>query len=292
MVDVYNFLSGKNLCNIFSNLIVEKITSNFPNSKVEVSVINLQDFFVVRGNTSCTEVINLSDLFQKFLNEYDKELSKKIRVIDVIKYGSDIENSGLNINYEEKKSSSYLKNSVGDLLKKLLEEKIYLDLKIDNEDKIIFYSSDNKNLSDVISFLKKNFSNYTSTKKDLSHEIYISDRVFGLSNHGEKFYYLLLMNITKHLFDLGISSDISFSIVSDLKITEINSETVNFKINKGNYITKKEWLESLILDVFDFEYVKLKSLFDGVDLLDYILNPCNEENKVNKLYKISDIILF
>jgi len=27
-------------------------------------------------------------------------------------------------------------------------------------------------------------------------------------------------------------------------------------------------------------------------LLDYVLNPFNQENKINKLYKISDIILF
>lgn len=292
MVDVYNFLSGKNLCNIFSNLIVEKITSEFPISKVEVVVVNLQDFFVVRGRTSCTEVINLSELFQQFLNKYDKELSKKIRVIDLIKYGSDIEFVGFNINYEETKSTTSLKNSVSGLLKNLFEEKIYVDLKIDSKDEIIFYSCDEKNLSDVISFLKNNFSNYTSTKKDLSEEIYISDRVFGLSNHGEKFYHLLLMNITKHLFDLGVSNDISFSIVSDLQLSEINSETINFKINKGNYITNKEWLESLILDVFDFEYVKLNSLFGDVNLLDYVLNPFNQENKINKLYKISDIILF
>ena len=77
---VYNFLDGKNICNIFAKLIVNEINNITPESKVNIQVVNVRTFFVVRGVSSSGTVLNLSEIFQKFLKKYDEDLSKKIRV--------------------------------------------------------------------------------------------------------------------------------------------------------------------------------------------------------------------
>ena len=66
-IEFYNFLDGKNLCNIFANLIVKEINTIIPDSKTDISVINVRNFFIVKGTTTFNEVINLAELFQNFL---------------------------------------------------------------------------------------------------------------------------------------------------------------------------------------------------------------------------------
>ena len=74
---IYNFLDGKNICNIFAKLIVNEINNITPESKVNIQVVNVRTFFVVRGVSSSGTVLNLSEIFQKFLKKYDEDLSKK-----------------------------------------------------------------------------------------------------------------------------------------------------------------------------------------------------------------------
>ena len=52
MIEVSSFLSGKNLCNIFADLIVKKINEEFPDAKTQISVINVRNFFIVKGVTT------------------------------------------------------------------------------------------------------------------------------------------------------------------------------------------------------------------------------------------------
>ena len=88
-IEFYNFLDGKNLCNIFANLIVKEINNKLPDAKTDISVINVRNFFIVKGTTTYNEVINLAELFQNYLKKYDTELSNKVRVIDSILYNKD-----------------------------------------------------------------------------------------------------------------------------------------------------------------------------------------------------------
>ena len=48
MVEVYNFLDGKHLCNIFASLIVNKINESFPEANTKISVINVRNLFGVK----------------------------------------------------------------------------------------------------------------------------------------------------------------------------------------------------------------------------------------------------
>ena len=96
-IEFYNFLDGKNLCNIFANLIVKEINNKLPDAKTDILVINVRNFFIVKGTTTYNEVINLAELFQNYLKKYDTELSNKVRVIDSILYNKVVDQEPLNL---------------------------------------------------------------------------------------------------------------------------------------------------------------------------------------------------
>jgi predicted alpha/beta superfamily hydrolase len=75
-IEIYNHLDGNNLCNLFANTIVEKLKENNPNVMVEISVINVRNFFIVRGKTDSDTVLNLTDVISKKLESLKPESSK------------------------------------------------------------------------------------------------------------------------------------------------------------------------------------------------------------------------
>jgi hypothetical protein len=246
MVELYNNLDGKNLCNIFASVIVNKINDSCVDAITEITVVNVRSFFIIKGKTSSTIVLNLSDIIRDFYEKLNKDVGP-IKVFDLIFYGENNIEENLYIEHKEKKYPSLIKKSSLDELK--------FNLKIDNKNKFLFFDCDRKASGQVLDFLISKFDKYKIINSDFSNEIYISDRVYGLSND-EKYYNLLLMYITNHLFMKGISTMVDFCIY------KIGDSDVNFKINGGEFIVKQEWLESLILDVFPFNLVILKTKFN------------------------------
>lgn len=126
----------------------------------------------------------------------------------------------------------------------------------------------------------------------MSYLTYTSDRYYGLSNNNEKYYHILLNNIIKHLFDLGISSEVNISLMSDKKIYEIDNLNCEIKLNNCCHIVKKNWLESLILDIFPFEYSDLKNQFNLSEYKTYEELIDLNKNKVwEKLIVSKDFLL-
>jgi hypothetical protein len=290
-ISVYNFLDGKNLCNIFANLIVNKIRTEVPDAKTEVSVINVRNFFIVKGKTSSNTLINIAELFQEFLNSYDEELSKKVRVFDTIEYETEPDSTPVNITFKKDKLSTIREKEIKKILDKEALKKVYISLKIEDDTKYVYYDCHNDMLSVVKTLLEKEFPKYKLIKSDFSQEVYVSDHIYGSTNHKDKLYYILLENVTKHLFDLGISTSVDFSLHTNLKISDLDNENIELQINNDNHIVKTSWLRSLILDIFPFSYDDLKSTFnDCNDLQTYLLDSeC--EVSLNRLFKISDFIL-
>lgn len=263
IIEVYNFLDGKNLCNIFSSLLVNSIKDNNPNAITEITVINVRNFFIVKGTTTSDVVINPSEILQNFLKDYDEDKSNSVRVIDIISYNTNI-NKKLNINltFDKIVQNNLLKSE--EFINSFLNEKIYFNYKINSLLKKINYDCESFYIDSVKKIISNNFDGFDIVKDDFSQEIYISDRFYGLGNHPEISYTLLLKNITNHLFTLGISKRLSFSLYSDLNFEEIDEENCFFKINNDDHIVNTEWLESLILDIFPFKLNEL-NLYLGVD---------------------------
>jgi len=289
-IEFYNFLDGKNLCNIFANLIVKEINNKLPDAKTDISVINVRNFFIVKGTTTYNEVINLAELFQNYLKKYDTELSNKVRVIDSILYNKVVDQEPLNLKEVFIKSQEKKYQSLQQKLNKYTEEKVYFNFKLQERTNHVYYDCSSEQLSTVITILEEQFPEYVLVKSDFSQEIYISDKVYGLSNNN-RLYHFLLWSIKNHIFELGISKKLDVSLYSDVNINEMDNLTVNFVLHNDNHIVKTEWLESLVLDVFPFDVESLNTKFGDIEDLEELIMGTDESYPFKQLSYLNDFIL-
>ena len=289
-IEFYNFLDGKNLCNIFANLIVKEINNKLPDAKTDISVINVRNFFIVKGTTTYNEVINLAELFQNYLKKYDTELSNKVRVIDSILYNKVVDQEPLNLKEVFIKSEEKKYQSLQQKLNRYTKEKVYFNFKLQERTNHVYYDCSSEQLSTVITILEEQFPEYVLVKSDFSQEIYISDKVYGLSNNN-RLYHFLLWSIKNHIFELGISKKLDVSLYSDVNINEMDNLTVNFVLHNDNHIVKTEWLESLVLDVFPFDVESLNTKFGDIEDLEELIMGTDESYPFKQLSYLNDFIL-
>jgi hypothetical protein len=260
MIEVSSFLSGKNLCNIFADLVVKKINEVTPDAKTQITVINVRNFFIVKGVTTSDSVINLSDILSGIYKKYDSELLNKVRVIDTILYNKEFD-LNLNINfYEDKKNKSLISN-LYKTCNDLQNEGFYITVKLNNG--ILFYDFEHEKDFDP-SYIKEKFPTYTCIKDDFSQDIYTSEEIYGLSNNGIKYYHFLIRKISYNLLSRDFSKITDISISSELKLNYVDAENINLKLNNKS-ITDNNVLESLILDNFNFDISKLEKEVDFND---------------------------
>lgn len=288
MIEVYNYLDGKNICNIFASLIVNEINKSFPDAKTEITVINLKSFFVVQGTTSSNVVLDLSDILSEFYKKHNKELVNSARVFDLILYEVETEKKLINISQKNKKKTNTKKYEK--FLNDSLKSNLMFNIKVDEENKIIYFDCLDEFLTEINYLIINEFKDYKVIKDDFSKEVFISDSFYGLSNNKtKKLYQILLKNIEYCLFKTGISSESNMSFVFNSSVDE---DCISLKLNDGKYITNKEWLTSLILDVFPFKVQELEKRFDLTNYSshDNLLdpkNPCPWEN----LKGVGDLVL-
>ena len=110
MVELYNNLDGKNLCNIFASVIVNKINDSCVDAITEITVVNVRSFFIIKGKTSSTIVLNLSDIIRDFYEKLNKDVGP-IKVFDLIFYGENNIEENLYIEHKEKRYPSLIKKS-------------------------------------------------------------------------------------------------------------------------------------------------------------------------------------
>jgi hypothetical protein len=290
-LEIYNFLDGKNLCNLFANQIVKKINETFPNAETEISVVNVRNFFAINGRTSSNVVLNIAETLHEYISKFDEELVKKIRVIDLIKYETSPEFDHLNLKYHQFKELEMKKSCYQKTINSYAKEKVYFNIKVEEITKTLYFDCSEEQLGIVKGILEKYFPEYNFLKSDFSNEIYISDRIYGLSTN-EKLYHQLLKYITNHVFSLGISKEVDIVMNSVCEIKRVDNENINFCLRNSNHIVLTNWLESLILDIFPFDIESLKEKFDSnCDLEDDILCSDDTNYKFEKLDLIGEMVL-
>lgn len=291
-VESYNFLDGNNLCNIFATLLVQKIENEVPDAKTEITVLNVRNFFLVKGKTTSTQVLNIADIFSDFLMKYSKEMSEKVRVIDLISYGENIKNTNhiLKLSFNKLELTNKFENEK--FVNSLINENVFLNIKVNHKTKNIFYSCENCVDEYVKQIISVYLEGYNMIPSNFSDEIYISDKYYGLSKTPEKYYTCLLRNIAYHLFSTCVSKHLDFEIVFDIPYDEINSENIKLNITNDSHITKRDWLESLILDIFPMDLKSLESYYkiNYQDDIDYIITSDSYQPWLN-LNMAKDIIL-
>lgn len=289
-IEVCNYLDGRNLCNFFANLIVEEFKTDNPETRTEITVINSRNFYVVRGRTSSTKVLNLTDIFKEGLKRINPSFDEPLSVIDTIHYNHSFKDTpllvSLSFNQEEPNEFTSFVNDNAN-------EGLFFNIKVDPYNFVIFYDCKEDVLDQVDGLLKSKYSNYKIYKSDFSNDVYMSDKYYGLSMNYEKPYYVLLKNISKHVFRMGFSKRIGLSVFSDEGIENTDNLNVKFKIKNERSVVKKSWLKSLILDLFPFDQ---NGIIEQYDLSNYnceqeLIPNKDSELPYNKMNKISEFLL-
>jgi hypothetical protein len=291
VVEVCNFLDGKNLCNFFANLIVEELNKIDSNTRTEITVINSRNFFVVRGKTSSENVLNLTDLFSEGLKRINPKWDNPLSVIDTIHYNNNFIDSPLllNLTFYSDDESDFQR-----IVNECSSQGLFFNIKIDNYSFVIFYDCKKDDDKKVNNILKENFPQYKIYKSDFSNDIYVSDRYYGLSMNYEKPYHVLLKSISKHVFRMRFSKKLTISIFSEEKYSDIDSLNTTLKIKTDKSVVKKGWLKSLVLDLFPFSE---NEIMEEYKLRDYnceyeiIPQDTEVEYPYNKMNKISEFLL-
>ena len=287
--EIYNYLDGKNICNIFANLIVNKIHSEVPDAKTEITVNNVRNFFIVKGSTSYDKTIDLSELLRNFYTKHNLSKVNDVRVFDLITYNKEIELGSVNTNISSNKKYDKKFNELQNFVNSNVKKNIIFNMKYNVSNNVIYYDCKNENISEVITVLENYFIGTTLLKVDVSNECFISDRIYGLSPN-MRLYDILLINIKNHVLKLGLGENFNCNLNSIKLPQDIENDDMMITLNNNSFKVKNEWLESLILDVFPFELNELNTVFGNlVDLESYIITGKCEELEETKYMR--DFIL-
>jgi hypothetical protein len=264
-------LYGKNLCNVLCNIIIEEFNLIDDNHNTNINVTNLSNFLVVKGNTSITNPINFSSLFQnKLLENFNYECN--FNVIDLIEYKYLTVNNLIDIDI----TLSDVKN---DYLITNTKENGFV--KVDDKFKNI--TSNNEII--LNEYVEENNLNSYNTVIIDDEKVYQSDKKYGLSLYGEKAYETYLRYIFFHISQKRLSNEMNFKLLYNGDINKLSWETIQFKISDEKCKVRTEWLESLILDVFPFD---ISHVIHTLNLREY--NFINDITKSNECWKKKDRI--
>lgn len=269
--EIYNYLDGKNVCNIFANLIVNKIHAEVPDAKTEITVNNVRNFFIVKGSTTYDKTIDLSELLMNFYSKHFPSKVNDVRVFDLIVYNKSIEHESINTSISSNKLYDIKQKELQSFVNDCVSKNILFNFKYVEDEGIIYYDCNDDNISQVTTLLENKFEGSVLLKVDMTNECFISDKIYGLSPN-LRLYDLLMINIKNHIFRLSLGKKFNCNLNSIKLPQDVENEDMFLTLNEDSFIVPTKWLESLILDVFPFEYKEVESVFGNlVDMQDYII---------------------
>lgn len=279
---IYNPYYGDNLCNLLANSIVEKIKSVDPKLYVNISVTNVNSFFMTCGETEYTEPLDITEIFNSVMENVPEPLKMIVKVFDLISYNTKRVSS--TILYSEH-FSKYKKTLTENFTKyseilKLNKKECYTNIKCFNT---LVYIETLSNVSEIK--LPKDYIDWKPNNK-----VFTSSPIFGKDIYSEKYIYMLFRYIAYTLFEAGLCNSVKLSINTNNSIEQLYWENVNFEIDSEYFLTSKKWTESLVLDIFDFEidnvieHLELESYnFANEILHDNIDYPWQKSDKLNDI---------
>lgn len=281
---IYNPYFGDNLCNLLANSIVEKIKSIDPKLYVNITVTNVNSFFMTCGETEYSEPLNVSELFNSVMEMVPEPLKQIVKVFDLITYNT--ERTPSTILYSEqfskyKKTLSENFTKYSEILK-LNQKNCFTNIKCFNTSVLVHTIS---NVDEVE--LPKDYIEWKPNTK-----VFNSQPIFGKDLHSEKYLYMLFRYIAHTLFESGLCNTVKLSVNTNLSVEQLYWENVNFEIDSEYFLTSKKWVESLILDIFNFEannVIKHLNL-EGYNFANEITHRF-EDFPWMKNDKLSDIVL-
>lgn len=271
-------LFGKNLCNLLCDLIIKQYGKVDSNHKTEIKVIDLEQFIVLKGKTSINNPINYSMIFKSFVEEKNTS-DRNFNVIDLIEYGVNPTSNFINLNITF--------NSNNDFIISELDKSIQGEYTI-NYDKNLILHNNNKLFEFIIQ--EPEFNGFEG-KTISSNYPFVSDNMFGCSLDGSKLYEIYLRYISYNLFEKQLCKDINFELFYNGELKDLSWETMDFKISSNSNIASTEWITSLVLDLFDFNYNYIKKHL-SLDEYDFSNEILSKDKCWMLRDKTSEMILF
>jgi len=272
----YTTLYGKNLCNLLANKIIEEFNLIDKNHITNIFVVNLGQFIVVKGTTNINNPLNYSQLFTTYCQS-ELNIDTNFNIIDLIEYNYTLTNQFINIDL------SFTKNQI---LREDMNFKNhgFYDIKLNSD----FILHNNQHLFEEITSLPE-FNNYNGLKEK-DNSVYVSDKIYGMNLVSEKLYHFFLKYISYNVFEKNLCKDINFKLFYTGNINDLNWETMDFEVRSNTLIVSEEWVKSLILDLFDFNYKSIKKhlSLDDYNFSDEIIS---NDRCWKKRDKVSEMIL-
>jgi hypothetical protein len=257
---------GENLGNLFLNEIIKEYDNIDTSHKTNLELIDVTQFIILKGKTSISNPINYSKLFRNYM-ESKIGVENNYSIIDLIEYGS-------SINYKDVIVKSVFDSN------SLYPNRLFLDSHqqgeyvIDDIQNIIYTTSESL-YSKIL--LEGDYSQYIN-KRLKNNKSFICDKFYGMSLSPLKIYETYLKYISHNLFEKQLCKDISYNLYYEGDINKLNWETMSFVIDSNSLVVNKEWVKSLILDLFDFNinHVKKHLSLDKYDFENDItgVSPC------------------
>lgn len=275
---IETYSNGKKLTNLLVNRVITEIDKETKNHQTNIQVINNGNFIVVRGTTTYPTPLNLSKLFNSY---YEKLFNKSLifNVVDLIEYGQSPSHNPI---YIKKK---YIKDDFKTKIDKISNSQSSegLDYRLtactDLNTLLINKPYNTKNLKEIFNL----FKDYKVINMSQPTETFYSSEKYGKNLNSSKLFDSYFDYIIYNIFERNLCKDITIEFFTEETFENISWENLTLKITSDSLITKSEWVESLILDLFTFEPNKI---IDRWDLTNY--NFEEEIMGINNKWKIKD----
>jgi S-adenosylmethionine synthetase len=281
---IYNPYYGDNLCNLLANSIVEKIKSVDPKLYVNISVTNVNSFFMTCGETEYSEPLDITEIFNSVMETVPEPLKLIVKVFDLISYNTKrVSNTILYSEqfskYKKTLSENFTKYSE---ILKLNKKECYTNIKCFNTD---VYVETLSNINEVK--LPKDYIDWKPNTK-----VFTSSPMFGKDLYSEKYIYMLFRYIAHTLFEAGLCNIVKLSVNTNNPVDQLYWDNVNFEIDSEYFLSSQKWTKSLVLDIFNFEVNKvIEDLnLEAYDFANEIIHE-NENYPWLKNDKLNDIVL-
>jgi len=228
---------GKNLCNLLVNEIINEYNKIDYNHSTNIKLTNLNQFIIVNGFTSISGPINYSELFRKYIKSKLNTVSN-FNVIDLIEYNKPYVNKFIHIDLHLDESLIINRQIID-------SSKLQGNYIVDEINNIIIHNNNNL-------YKELNYEGFNSFFIDKPFS-FCSDNFFGKSLLSDKLLITYMKYIFYNLYEKQLLKDINFNLFfNESDINLMSFENINFRISSKTPFVKVSWIESLILDLFDF----------------------------------------
>lgn len=266
-----NLNSKKGVINLFADYVLKRFDKQ---SETIIQVTDFNHFFIVNGVTNTTTVLDLSIIKDEFISEYQSLLKdvgydENLSIMDLIKYGDNIEKeTSIECDFYDSERNIY-PTSLNDY--KFTSNEIYsvyYDKTLEHETK--------RGYKSIVRGFHQSPLQITS---EFPHG-------YSLSMGRTLLYY------SEYIAHNIMSSFICNKINILLFNNKNENDEQNIVIDCYDFLISENYIKSLILDVFDFNFESFNKKIETYDICDDIKKPTEGKPWLVKDVNPIDLLIF